>query len=423
MISNNPTPLIAKKWNYYNDNDPKAAAWTKELIKRGLVAPGEVDERSILDVRADDLLGFTQCHWFCGVAGWSYALRLAGWPDDRPVWTGSPPCQPFSAAGKQLGRDDPRHLAPHFLDLVRACRPRLLFGEQVASADVFGGAAKPSRKNAASPPQWAWLDDLQDRLEAAHYAVGSSDLPSAGVGAPHIRQRTFFGAIRMADADDAGSQGWGQPGRECATECAVGSGGVASWMADADGGNPGTEGLQRGGQHRQQPQDGGIGWMADAMRAGWSEWGAGAGDGQATGSRGACGLADADRGQCGRLADGERRQCDRAQAGWQQGNGKPTAGGEYGGTNARDGFWDAADWLYCRDGKWRPTQRAVLGMADGIPGVVVPSGPIVPASFPLAQKQERRTMRLRGYGNAINPILAAEFIGAFTDAMKEAKHG
>lgn len=109
---------------YYNEFDPGAAAWLRELIRAGLIADGEVDERSILDVSADDLRGFTQVHFFAGIGGWSYALRLAGWPDDRPVWTGSPPCQPFSAAGKQKGRDDARHLAPPFYQPGRGCPPR-----------------------------------------------------------------------------------------------------------------------------------------------------------------------------------------------------------------------------------------------------------------------------------------------------------
>lgn len=196
---------------YYNEFDPGAAAWLRELIKRGHIADGVVDERSILDVLADDLLGFTQCHFFAGIGGWSYALRLAGWPDDRPVWTGSPPCQPFSSAGRQLGRDDERHLAPHFISLVGAVRPPMLFGEQVASAAVFGGAAKSAKRGAANAPEWAWIDDLSDRLEAAHYAVGASDIPAAGIGAPHIRQRTFFGAVRLADADGQGPQGHRRP--------------------------------------------------------------------------------------------------------------------------------------------------------------------------------------------------------------------
>ena len=186
---------------YYNEYDAGAAAWLRELIRRGLIADGVVDERSILDVSADDLRGFTQCHFFAGIGGWSYALRLAGWPDDQPVWTGSPPCQPFSTAGQQKGQDDERHLAPHFAALVAAGRPPILFGEQVASAAVFGKPAKRAQQGDGAEPEWAWIDDLFGRLENAHYACGAVDLPAAGVGAPHIRQRTFFGAVRLADAD------------------------------------------------------------------------------------------------------------------------------------------------------------------------------------------------------------------------------
>ena len=176
-------------WCYYNDFDEGAAEWLRELIKAGEIPDGEVDERSILDVEAADLLGFGQCHFFAGIGGWPYALRLAGLADTPGIWTGSPPCQPFSVAGEGRGRDDERHLAPKFIELVRAARPRVLFGEQVASAAVFGTAARPSKRSGPTPPEWAWLDDLSDRLEAAHYAVGALDLPSAGVGAPHIRQR------------------------------------------------------------------------------------------------------------------------------------------------------------------------------------------------------------------------------------------
>ena len=119
---------------YYNEIDPFAAAWLRALIRRGLIAPGDVDERSIADVRADDLVRYDQCHFFAGIGGWSLALRLAGWPDDRPVWTGSCPCQPFSVAGKGAGTDDARHLWPVFAELIRERRPAACFGEQVASA-------------------------------------------------------------------------------------------------------------------------------------------------------------------------------------------------------------------------------------------------------------------------------------------------
>jgi hypothetical protein len=48
-------------------------------VVSGLIAPGDVDSRSIADVQPDDLRGYTQCHFFAGIAGWSRALRLAGW--------------------------------------------------------------------------------------------------------------------------------------------------------------------------------------------------------------------------------------------------------------------------------------------------------------------------------------------------------
>src|SRR5271168_3827885 len=119
--------------HYYNEIDPFAAQWLRNLISANLIGNGHVDERSIEDVKPSELSGYTQCHFFAGIGGWSYALRLAGWPDDRPVWTGSCPCQPFSAAGKGAGFADERHLWPAFFHLIRECRPGTVFGEQVAS--------------------------------------------------------------------------------------------------------------------------------------------------------------------------------------------------------------------------------------------------------------------------------------------------
>ena len=127
--------------NYYNEYDQKIAAWLRGLIAAGLIPDGYVDTRSIVDVQPSDLAGFTQCHFFCGIAGWPLALQFAGWPIDRPVWTGSCPCQPFSVAGKGGGINDERHLWPEFLRLIKACRPAVVFGEQVASADVIGRRA------------------------------------------------------------------------------------------------------------------------------------------------------------------------------------------------------------------------------------------------------------------------------------------
>jgi DNA (cytosine-5)-methyltransferase 1 len=158
---------------YYNENEPYAAQWLRNLIAKGLIADGEVDERSIVDVRATDLRGFRQCHFFAGLGGWAYALRLAGWPDDRPVWTGSCPCQPFSVAGHQKGFGDPRHLWPDWLRLIAECRPSTIFGEQVARAHD-------------------WLARVRSDLEGLEYAVGAMPIEAASVGAPHKRDRYWF---------------------------------------------------------------------------------------------------------------------------------------------------------------------------------------------------------------------------------------
>lgn len=141
---------------YYNEIEPYAAKWLRNLIAARHIAPGDVDERDVRDVRPADLGGYTQCHFFAGIGVWSAALRGSGWPDDVPVWTASCPCQPFSSAGRGLGFDDERHLWPHFFHLVRVCRPGVLFGEQVEKAIGFG-----------------WLDLVQDDLEGEGYAFGA----------------------------------------------------------------------------------------------------------------------------------------------------------------------------------------------------------------------------------------------------------
>lgn len=306
--------------NYYNEWDPQAAAWLRELIAEKLIPRGLVDERSITEVKAGDLEGFTQCHFFAGIGGWPLALQLAGVSHRTPLWTGSPPCQPFSAAGKQLGQFDPRHLAPVFLDLISQCRPAILFGEQVAPA-----IAK------------SWMCDLQTHLEGEDYAVGFSVLPACGVGAPHKRDRLFFGAFRMADGDDDRQQSGSR--RRIRSESPgprddVGRRGTPDKLAHTD-----SERLQR--ERRDSDSQG-------------------------------------------------RKGPDFRQAGLLDG-----AGAENNTTNSHHSFWSYADWLGCRDGKFRPVE---------------------PGTFPLANGVPARVGRLRGYGNAIVPQVAAEFVTAFMEA-------
>jgi len=171
----------AKYWdsamNYYNEFDPKAAAWIRELINAGMIPDGEVDERSITDVRPSDLKGYVQHHFFCGIGGWPYALRLAGWPDNKECWTGSAPCQPFSVAGKGKGLEDERHLWPAWFELIKKCKPSAIMGEQVEAALGMG-----------------WLDIVFNDLESLEYSTCGVVLPASAVGAPHIRSRIFWAA-------------------------------------------------------------------------------------------------------------------------------------------------------------------------------------------------------------------------------------
>jgi DNA (cytosine-5)-methyltransferase 1 len=160
--------------DYYNDNEPFVGEWLENLILCGHIPDGTVDRRPIQEVTKDDL-DARRVHFFAGIGGWAEALRLACWPEDREVWTGSCPCQPFSSAGKQKGVNDERHLWPELRRLIAECKPATIFGEQVAS--------KAGRE---------WLSVVRTDLEALGYAVGAADLCAAGVGRPHIRQRLYW---------------------------------------------------------------------------------------------------------------------------------------------------------------------------------------------------------------------------------------
>lgn len=190
---------------YYNEIDPYAAQWLRNLISAGHIAPGDVDERDIREVQPEEIEGYAQCHFFAGIGVWSYALRMAGWPDNQPVWTGSCPCQPFSTAGKKKGTADDRHLWPEFFRLIQKCSPSAVFGEQVAGKAGL-----------------AWLDLVSADLEGASYVFGAADLSACGVGAPHIRQRLYWVAQSESRRKWADRQEVQRENRGCSI-----SGGVA----------------------------------------------------------------------------------------------------------------------------------------------------------------------------------------------------
>ena len=324
---------------YYNELDPYAAVWLRNLIAEGLIAPGDVDERDVGEVQPDDLRGYTQCHLFAGVGGWSYALRLAGWPDGRPVWTGSCPCQPLSSAGRRQGHADRRHLWPAFFRLIAECRPATIFGEQVASA--LGRE---------------WLAGVRADLEHLGYACGAADLPAACVGAPHIRQRLWWCASRLADADGAGRVAGQSPASAARHGGATESAGDAGGMGDASVGGGGPLDGEPGSGTRPQEQTRGSGLPI------------GVGD-----------------------ADGNRLP---ERAGF-RGVGTQ-AGVEPSRVPAQSaGAWSEYDLIPCADGQARRVEPGTFPLADGVPA---------------------RVGRLRAYGNAIVPQTAAVFIEAFLGA-------
>jgi DNA (cytosine-5)-methyltransferase 1 len=274
----------------FNEYDPFCAAWLENLFPETLV-----DGRDIHRVKPLGLTEFTRCHFFAGIGGWELALQLAGWPVDRPVWTGSCPCQPFSTAGRQKGINDPRHLWPEFYRLIKECRPPTIFGEQVASKSALD-----------------WLDTVAADLESEGYAFGTADLCAAGVGAPHIRQRLFF----VANAEDSDRR----------------------WSAVKTDTRRRVEETRRPG-------------FVSVVGNGFGK----------------------------RL---ERRSLSESERGGER------------------SAWSPSDVVWCRDGKWRPTEPGTFPLAHGVPG---------------------RVGKLRAYGNAIVPQVAATFVRAFMEA--EAAHG
>jgi DNA (cytosine-5)-methyltransferase 1 len=294
--------------SYYNEFDKHAAAWLRELIKRGLIADGEVDERNIEDVRPDELVGFRQIHLFAGIGGWSNALRLAGWDDSKEVLTVSCPCQPYSTAGKGKGITDERHLWPAALHIISQRKPTAIFGEQVASAITHG-----------------WFDDVSQGLEAQGYSVGAAVLPASAAGRGHSRDRLFF--VGYSEYDGLST--------------------TKELVSD------------------------GSAILHDQKRTHHP--------GELTGASDICVMADPLR--CGRQGSGQMEQSVNSATG--------SDGEANKFVDAGTGLW----WIECPDGYARPVEPSIPMLAYGI-------------------RPELVKCASRGFGNAIVPTLAAEFIRA-----------
>jgi DNA (cytosine-5)-methyltransferase 1 len=325
-----------KPWAYYNEWDEYAAHRLRQNIAQGLIMPGYVDLRSIKDVMPDDLECFTQVHFFAGLGLWSYSARRAGWPDTRPFWTGSCPCQPFSAAGKQGGTDDPRHLWPDMFRLIRARRPAEVMGEQVAGSLGYG-----------------WFDGVRSDLEGEGYASRAVDFPACSIDAPHIRNRLYWVAKRMAQSNSSERDGRSiEPQRSAEERTAVGRTDAAGNVADSDG-----DGYRAGtgGHDSQEATAFGRVTLGDAQRAG---------------------------------LEGHARHGDG-------GGGWPITAGSTSSPDGRNGsFWSGAKWIICHDGKARRTQPGLRLLVDGY---------------------TNRISDWRATGNAIVPEAAIQVIAAYLE--------
>lgn len=343
--------------NYYNEFDPFAAAWLRELIKEKLIPNGKVDERSIADVRPEDLKGFTQCHLFAGIGGWSRALQIAGWHPDRPVWTGSPPCQPFSLAGKQQGKNDERHLWPVWFNLVRKCRPPIIFGEQVSSAIRHG-----------------WLDSLQEDLEAENYACAAAVLPASGIGALHKRDRLWIVAHSISQRSQGRVSGWQDTQWQVERGHAGCGGAIDITMVDSN---------DIGHQWNEE-----IGWKAERR----PEYAGNTGK-LADTRLNVQGIQLRDNGKKEEVSEEKRESEHRTNVfdGRSKSDGRQ---GVCGSDGVHRGFWNGVQAVQCKDGK----VRAI---------------PTEPALFPLAYGIPNRVGILRGAGNAIVPQVAAQIIKVF----------
>jgi DNA (cytosine-5)-methyltransferase 1 len=94
------------------------------------------------------------------------------------IVTGGFPCQPYSQAGKRLGKEDERHLWPEMLRAIREIQPRFVVGENVSGLINWNGGMV--------------FNEVQADLEAEGYSVTPFILPACAVNAPHRRDRVWF---------------------------------------------------------------------------------------------------------------------------------------------------------------------------------------------------------------------------------------
>lgn len=112
------------------------------------------------------------------------------WRNDDIIISGGFPCQPYSSAGKRLGKEDDRHLWPQMLRAIREIQPRWIVGENVRGIIDWNGGMV--------------FDEIQADLETQGYQITPYLLPAMSVNADHIRDRIWFVAHSIGPGPENG---------------------------------------------------------------------------------------------------------------------------------------------------------------------------------------------------------------------------
>ncbi len=339
---------------YYNEIDPFAAAWLRNLIDAGCIAPGVVDTRSIEEVTANDL---KDSHSAISSPGSASGLTPCGAPDGLTVAPSGqvPAPASHSASQENAGNSTTPATCGHMVLPCIAVPPSRYLGEQVASKDGL-----------------AWFDVVQLNLEEAEYAVAVVNLCAAGIGAPHIRQRLFWVADATYKQHQKRLSGCAESHRPRSGRSPAESTGYC---------------LPHGLAHTNNDS-------RERRLSGWQ-------DSQREVINGSSGCGGTDS----RLAyaDNEQRPLTLPAKGYEDisrqwnKNSEAIAGfSSDSGTSPVNGFWRDADWLFCRDGKWRPVKPGLKPLVNGLAG---------------------RVGQVRAYGNAIVAPVAETFIRAYMEAV------
>jgi len=155
--------------------------------------------RNVFHVERDPFCQRVLAHHFPNSQPFDDVTTFDGrpWHGSVDILTGGFPCQPYSTAGKRMGKDDERHLWPEMRRIISEIAPTYVVGENVRGLTNWNGGLV--------------FEEVCADLETMGYEVWTGIIPAAGVGAPHRRDRVWFVAHAHIGADlrtpgrDAGS--------------------------------------------------------------------------------------------------------------------------------------------------------------------------------------------------------------------------